>query len=111
MTDVTEYLTVGSLDEALREVGLTIHDVRSAGPHGPDAPGMYFDATISPGSLESRLILVVTTYAKNENGRRYFGFESREPATETRRFYIGNLGPLVSCTEMSRGELPPTEEL
>jgi len=59
------------------DVGLDIADVESC----------RLDVE-SRGQAEAALVLVVTTYAKNENGKHYFDRGTDHPAMEVRRFYI-----------------------
>ena len=74
----TDFATLGDLKERLAEVGVDLADVTVE----------LRLSTQSRGDLSAPLIVVVTTYAKNAEGKRYFDLETREAATEVRRFFV-----------------------
>jgi len=74
---VAPFLTCADLDRALADFGLSIRDVAC----------QRIDAeSFLP---EGRLVLVVTAYARDAEGRRYIDHEDRtKAATEVRRFLL-----------------------
>lgn len=79
-------MTKDDLDAALAPVGLSCNQVVRG--------GMRID-----GVVEGRgIMVVVDTYCVNAEGKRYID-DTGEVATETRRFYLSSLGPLVPADE------------
>lgn len=107
---MTEYLTVDSLDAVFKKVGLTARDVASRRQNRDGSlgdHGLYFDCTLA-STGDYRMILVVTTYSRNEKGARYFGLDG-EVATETRRFFIESMGDLEPCPVSKEEKIESTQ--
>ena len=77
-TQTEDLLTLAHFAFALEHVGVSIFDVK-------DNPGPRLGRE---GGVDSPLVLIVTTYAKNAEGKRYIDSETREAATEVRRFRL-----------------------
>ncbi len=85
--------TLADFEERLAEVGLSVQDVATGLGMGPrlDVDRLRPDA--------ASLVLVVTTYARNAKGERYFDSETGGAAVEVRRFFITNDWRLVVAPE------------
>lgn len=85
--------TLAALTAALDEVGVSIGDVCAGSSE--HAPHLDVEAR---GKPEARMVLVVTTYARNAAGRRYLSTNSNSAATEVRRFVIAGDLHLIPAT-------------
>ena len=66
------------LRAAFESVGVSLKDVQREGVR-LDVDGFENDSAV---------VLVVTTFARNHKGERYFDPGTREVATETRRYFL-----------------------
>ncbi len=82
------FFTLDDLNEVLRPHGFNVNHV--------ERTGMRFDVATGSGG-ERALVLVVTLFSLNEQGKRYIG-DDRKVATEVRRFFVGGFGPIMPCT-------------
>ncbi len=84
------FLTRADLEERLNDVGISLRNVaagidRFSGGRAGGAPRI----DVERGDDSGRLVLVVTVYALNEDGKRYFDTNSdNQAAVEVRRFNI-----------------------
>lgn len=99
---MTEYLTLDSLDAVLNEVGLSVNNVAANPFTVPSASGMYFDA-VRDGNGKRQVVLVIMSFALDENRKRYMGQDGKV-AMETRRFFVESLGRLIPCPTMQEQE-------
>lgn len=75
------FLTLGELgDHLLAVTGFSLNDIRSDG----------LRVTAAPGRADGPVFLEITTYCRDENGKRYLD-EARDLAVEVRRFPLASL--------------------
>lgn len=77
---LTGVATLADFEERLAEVGLSARDVATD-------PGPRIDVD-RRAATDAVLVLVVTIYARNAAGERYFDTETNAAAVELRRFFI-----------------------